>query len=105
MPPGQGAGFARAGDERNQNSATSWLITTTYLGYRSPDAVTREAKVMICPGYAEYVSGGSRIAWFMSARGPQSTRSIRLAIRSMARHRRKLNAVKPSSLDRRVAHG
>jgi len=62
MPPGQGTttGLWHGQEMSYNQNSTDQLVyyLTTYLGYRSPDAVTREAKVMICPGYARNTSGG-----------------------------------------------
>lgn len=62
LPPGQGATSGLwHGQEMsyNQNSAAQLVYyLTTYLGYRSPDAQTREAKVMICPGYERNTKSG-----------------------------------------------
>jgi prepilin-type N-terminal cleavage/methylation domain-containing protein/prepilin-type processing-associated H-X9-DG protein len=62
MPPGQGATSGLwQGQEMsyNQNSIDQLVYyLTTYLGYRSPDTITREAKVMICPGYARNITSG-----------------------------------------------
>jgi len=56
MPPGRGASSGLwHGQEMsyNQNSKDQLVYyLASYLSYKSPDAVTREAKVMICPGYA-----------------------------------------------------
>jgi prepilin-type N-terminal cleavage/methylation domain-containing protein/prepilin-type processing-associated H-X9-DG protein len=62
FPPGQGAASGLwHGQEMSYNrNSTDQLVyyLTTYLGYRAPDTVTREAKVMICPGYERNTKGG-----------------------------------------------
>lgn len=62
MPPGQGAtsGLWHGQEMSYNRNSTSQLVyyLTTYLGYRAPDTATREAKVMICPGYERETKGG-----------------------------------------------
>jgi prepilin-type N-terminal cleavage/methylation domain-containing protein/prepilin-type processing-associated H-X9-DG protein len=62
LPPGQGAtsGLWHGQEMSYDRNSTDQLVyyLTTYLGYRAPDAVTREAKVMICPGYERNTKGG-----------------------------------------------
>jgi len=61
MPPGQGttSGLWHGQEMSYNKNSTDQLVyyLTTYLSYRSPDAVTREAKVMICPGYERNTTG------------------------------------------------
>jgi prepilin-type processing-associated H-X9-DG protein len=61
LPPGESAtsGLWHGQQMSYNQSSTSQLVyyLTPYLGYRSPDAVTREAKVMICPGYERNTKG------------------------------------------------
>lgn len=62
MPPGQGStsGLWHGQEMSYNRNSTDQLVyyLTTYLGYRAPDTVTREAKVMICPGYERNTQGG-----------------------------------------------
>ena len=62
FPPGQGAtsGLWHGQEMSYNRNSTSQLVfyLTPYLGYRAPDTVTREAKVMICPGYERNTTGG-----------------------------------------------
>ena len=55
LPPGQGSTVGLwSGQQVTYNSgSTDELVDylTSQLGYHTPDAVTREATVMICPGY------------------------------------------------------
>ena len=62
LPPGPGAtsGLWHGQEMSYDRNSTDQLVyyLTTYLGYRSPDPVVREAKVMICPGYERTTKGG-----------------------------------------------
>jgi prepilin-type N-terminal cleavage/methylation domain-containing protein len=55
LPPGEGksTGLWNGQKVYYNSSSTDQLVyyLATYLGYAAPDANTREAKVMICPGY------------------------------------------------------
>ena len=58
LPPGQGSAFGLwVGQQTsyNQNSKSELAYyLSTYLGYHAPDAVTRLAPAMFCPGYQRY---------------------------------------------------
>lgn len=62
FPPGQGAtsGLWHGQEMSYNRNSTAQLVyyLAPYLGYHAPDPVTREAKVMICPGYERNTTGG-----------------------------------------------
>jgi prepilin-type N-terminal cleavage/methylation domain-containing protein/prepilin-type processing-associated H-X9-DG protein len=62
LPPGHGttSGLWHGQEMSYDRNSTDQLVyyLTPYLGYRAPDAVVREAKVMICPGYERNTKGG-----------------------------------------------
>jgi prepilin-type N-terminal cleavage/methylation domain-containing protein/prepilin-type processing-associated H-X9-DG protein len=61
LPPGQGqtSGLWDGQQISYKQSDTDQLVyyLASYLGYHSPDATTREAKVMICPAYRRALVG------------------------------------------------
>jgi prepilin-type N-terminal cleavage/methylation domain-containing protein/prepilin-type processing-associated H-X9-DG protein len=61
LPPGQGktSGLWHGQQITYNQTDTDQLVyyLAHYLGYKSPDATTREAKVMICPGYRRSLVG------------------------------------------------
>lgn len=62
LPPGQGttSGLWHGQEMSYDRNSTDQMVyyLANYLGYRAPDTVTREAKVMICPGYERNTKGG-----------------------------------------------
>mgnify|MGYP000492395279 CR=1 FL=1 len=56
LPPGEGSTFGLWHGQMtsyNQNSRSEMVYyLATYLGLPAPDATTRQAKVMVCPGFA-----------------------------------------------------
>ena len=66
LPPGQGktSGLWHGQQITYNQTDTDQLVyyLASYLGYRSPDATTREAKVMICPGYRRSLAGVTNLA-------------------------------------------
>ncbi len=58
LPPGEGSTFGLwVGQQTsyNQNDKSQLIFyLATYLGYKAPDAVTRAAPAMFCPGYQRF---------------------------------------------------
>jgi prepilin-type processing-associated H-X9-DG protein len=63
LPPGQGAAYGLWNGQfvgYNQSSTGDLAYyLATYLAYPAPDATMREAKVMLCPGFARSVKDGN----------------------------------------------
>ncbi len=63
LPPGEGSGFGLWHGQvasYNRNSTTHLIYyLATYLGLPTPDAVTRLAKVMVCPGFERLKPGAT----------------------------------------------
>jgi prepilin-type N-terminal cleavage/methylation domain-containing protein/prepilin-type processing-associated H-X9-DG protein len=66
LPPGQGStsGLWHGQQITYNRTDTDQLVyyLVPYLGYRAPDATTREAKAMICPGYRRALVGVTNLA-------------------------------------------
>jgi len=65
LPPGQGktSGLWHGQQITYNQTDTDQLVyyLAPYLSYKAPDATTREAKVMICPGYRRSLVGVSNL--------------------------------------------
>ena len=66
LPPGQGktSGLWHGQQITYNQNDTDQLVyyLAPYLGYRPPDATTRDAKVMICPGYRRALASVTNLA-------------------------------------------
>jgi prepilin-type N-terminal cleavage/methylation domain-containing protein/prepilin-type processing-associated H-X9-DG protein len=66
LPPGEGknSGLWHGQQITYNSSETDQLVyyLASYLGYPSPDGTTRQAKVMICPGYQRALVGVTNLA-------------------------------------------
>ncbi len=66
LPPGRGTtrGLWHGQQITYNQTDTDQLVyyLASYLGYKSPSATTREAKVMICPGYRRALVGVTNLA-------------------------------------------
>ena len=66
LPPGQGqkSGLWHGQQITYNQTDTDQLVyyLAPYLSYKAPDATTREAKVMICPGYRKALVGVTNLA-------------------------------------------
>ena len=61
LPPGQGAAYGLWNGQmitytQSSNGDLAYYLAT-YLAYPAPDATLRQAKVMLCPGFARSVKG------------------------------------------------